>query len=250
MGQREWWRAESLQLEEKRIREAKDPSALDPRNDYGSYRMLLEGSGARTAQIASHNDVRPAGKVDAIARLLRISDPLNVLDAGCGAGFTTEALARRYPRAKVLGVDISADGIAFASKTHAKAVFSVMPVMPDGPPIGRFDLIFCFEFYPFTRHVDVVVHRAYIRYFADQLIPGGQLIVYQVWRNPESLSAVYSELVASLPALKFELHEIPHPKLPDILPSPLNRMVALFLERLTGKELMRKVLVITKCAQS
>lgn len=39
--------------------------------------------------------------------LIRLA-PARILDAGCGTGYCTRALARRYPRAQVLGLDIAA----------------------------------------------------------------------------------------------------------------------------------------------
>jgi 2-polyprenyl-3-methyl-5-hydroxy-6-metoxy-1,4-benzoquinol methylase len=43
-------------------------------------------------------------------------EPLSVLDVGCGGGIFTSRLARRYPEARVLGIDVNQDAIAFAQK--------------------------------------------------------------------------------------------------------------------------------------
>jgi 2-polyprenyl-3-methyl-5-hydroxy-6-metoxy-1,4-benzoquinol methylase len=40
----------------------------------------------------------------------------SILDVGCGSGSFTVALARRYPEAKVVGVDIAPEAIAYAKK--------------------------------------------------------------------------------------------------------------------------------------
>ena len=45
---------------------------------------------------------------------VRASDPADVVDLGCGPGNATAALARRWPRARVVGVDSSAEMIAAA----------------------------------------------------------------------------------------------------------------------------------------
>jgi 2-polyprenyl-3-methyl-5-hydroxy-6-metoxy-1,4-benzoquinol methylase len=247
MNQQDWWRVENLLLEERQVRETQEQSKLNPRNDFGSYRLLLQGIDSKTAQISEHNDVQPRRKVEAIARLLRVTNPASVLDVGCGVGYTTEALALNYSGAEVLGVDLSSDGIAFARQMHRKAFFDVRPVVPEGPSIGRFDLIFCFEFYPFTRNADAEVQTSYIRYFINNLKPGGQLVIYQVWRNPHSLSAVYEKLIAAMPELRFDMHVIAHPKLLAVLPSPLARLAGALLGKLFGKELLRKVLLISSC---
>jgi len=245
MNQQDWWRVENLELEERQVRKTQDQSKLDPRNDFGSYRLLLHGIDSKTAQISEHNDVQPRRKVEAIARLLRVTNPASVLDVGCGVGYTTEALALKYPGAEVLGVDLSSDGITFARRMHRKANFDVRPVVPDGPSLGCFDLIFCFEFYPFTRNADAVVQTSYIRYFINQLEPGGQLVIYQAWRNPHSLSAVYEKLIAAMPEFRFDIHVIAHPKLLAVLPSSLARLAGAVLGKLFGKELLRKVLLIS-----
>lgn len=246
MQQNEWWRAENLQSEERRIRRASDTSTVDPRTDYGSYRMLLSGSDAAQSQIGSHNELAPEHRLTAIAPLLRMKDPAAILDAGCGAGFTTQVLALHYPGAYVLGVDISEDAVTYARSNHPQASFRVMSLVPLGERAGYFDLVFCFEFYPFTRNDDAQVHAEYISYFMDQITTYGQLVIYQVWNNPESLSAVYDELVHNMPQFRFNLYRIPHPKLLARLPVPLARIVAEVASLLSGKELMRRVLVIDR----
>jgi trans-aconitate 2-methyltransferase len=49
--------------------------------------------------------LRPA--VDLLARVA-LSDPARIYDLGCGAGNVTAALAQRWPRASIVGVDSSA----------------------------------------------------------------------------------------------------------------------------------------------
>jgi len=244
--QSEWWRPENLLSDDRRISQSEDLTALDPRTDFGSYRMLCEGAEPESTQIATHNDVQPGHKVAAIARLLRIAEPRDILDAGCGVGYTTEALAKHYPRAKVLGVDISTDGITYARRKHRKAGFMVAPLSPEAVKIGLFDLIFCFEFYPFSRNADAQVQRDFIEYFIDQLNENGQLVIYQIWNNAQSLSAVYDSLVSALPNLQLTVYKIPHPKLLGRFPWALAWLIAVALGMVTGRELLRKVLVIDR----
>ena len=46
--------------------------------------------------------------------------PTRILDAGCGTGYATRALARRYPRAHIIGIDI-APGMAMQARAQRKA---------------------------------------------------------------------------------------------------------------------------------
>ena len=45
-----------------------------------------------------------------------LQPPETILDVGCGGGQFTIALAKEFPEAKVLGIDISADAITFANE--------------------------------------------------------------------------------------------------------------------------------------
>ena len=49
---------------------------------------------------------------------LRSDPPAQVIDIGCGAGWSTLAIARAYPRARVMGIDLDAPSIE-AARRHA-----------------------------------------------------------------------------------------------------------------------------------
>ena len=42
--------------------------------------------------------------------------PESILDVGCGGGLFTTKLALRYPKAKVVGIDLNPAAIAFANR--------------------------------------------------------------------------------------------------------------------------------------
>jgi SAM-dependent methyltransferase len=54
-------------------------------------------------------------------RRLRSAPPLRVLDLGCGLGASSVALARAYPRATVMGVDLDEASVADARRAAAQA---------------------------------------------------------------------------------------------------------------------------------
>ena len=44
--------------------------------------------------------------------------PGSILDVGCGGGYFTKALAKKFPKANVLGIDYSSSAIDFAKKEN------------------------------------------------------------------------------------------------------------------------------------
>lgn len=160
----EWWKPDNLIVTENEYRKISDTRQLDTRNDFGSYRKVLLSGSVKGSLLGFHNDLSPMRKIKAIDNLIKKTNPKNILDAGCGMGFTTAALAEFYKGSKVLGVDISNDAILFASKHHKNADFTSMAITPDSIKLGSFDLIFCFEFYPFTRNIDHDLQSRFIEY--------------------------------------------------------------------------------------
>ena len=191
-----------------------------------------------------HNDLNPAEKIKAINNLLGSIRPIRILDAGCGMGFTTASLAEFYKGAEVLGVDISRDAIVFANKNHKQAKFLSTAISPDCEKFGIFDLIFCIEFYPFTRNSDFELQAKFIEYFSSQLSVNGKIIIYQLWNNPSSLSSVIDKIFERLPNLVYFKKIIPHPKLTSHLPTPLAWIVNYLLEKIFKKEYSKTILII------
>jgi SAM-dependent methyltransferase len=76
-----------------------------------------------------------------------LSGPLRILDLGCGTGEITRRLARRYPQARVVGVDILDSNLALAQRVSADLADRIdyqqgdafaLSFEPDG-----FDLVVC-----------------------------------------------------------------------------------------------------------
>jgi 2-polyprenyl-3-methyl-5-hydroxy-6-metoxy-1,4-benzoquinol methylase len=55
-----------------------------------------------------------AGTFAALDRMK--TEPKSILDVGCGGGIFTSRLALQYPQAKIVGIDVNRDAIAFAKK--------------------------------------------------------------------------------------------------------------------------------------
>lgn len=244
MNAKDWWRPENLAEVERDFREH-TPEQLNKSTDFGAYRMLLTGVDDDASGITLHNDVEPLAKVRAIAKLLGPRQPRAILDAGCGAGFTTKALATTYPGASVLGVDLAEDAIAYATAHHPEARFLARPIAPASGPLGEFDTIFCFEFYPFTRNVDVNFQVEFIRYFMSQLTPDGRLVIYQTWKNENSLATIFDQVKAATPELTYRVITTPSPRLSARLPLRLAVFLSILASRVGGRDWAKPLIVVS-----
>lgn len=118
----------------------------------------------------SHMHVRFMPPVLALAGVLKPG--ARVLDVGCGNGFTCGEFLRRG--FKVVGIDLSEQGIAIARRTHSQGRFEVMAAddqLLQNLGEDPFDLVVSTE---------VVEHlyapRAYARGCFQALRPGGRFI--------------------------------------------------------------------------
>lgn len=71
---------------------------------------------------------------------------LNILEVGCGTGFNLQRLAKRFPKAKFTGVDVSGDMLAIARQNNqanlGRMVFIEAPYGPHGINFqGQMDII-------------------------------------------------------------------------------------------------------------
>lgn len=240
-----WWRPEVLAESERAFRSISDLEALDPKNDFGSYRRMLLGDSTKASNIGSHNDLDPLRKIQAISCALRLDPSLHysILDVGCGLGFTADAIAQVFRGATVTGVDISNDAITYARSRFPHLRFDVRTISENAEVIGTFDIIFCVEFYPFTRTIDFVFQSSIIRYLSRNLNRTGFVVIFQKWNNAHSLSAVLDDVERTCPELRFDVRLMPHYKLPRWIP----RFVALALSgfvQLFRPESVRRIITV------
>jgi SAM-dependent methyltransferase len=99
--------------------------------------------------------------------------PATALDLGTGTGDGAIAIARRWPGADVLGVDVSAGMVAEARRKAPELRFEVADARRLGVPDGAFDLVAMNNVIPFFDELGRVVAR------------GGHLLV-AFSRGPET----------------------------------------------------------------
>jgi SAM-dependent methyltransferase len=146
-----------------------------PYADYG--RALRDGIAAANRPMFLHELATawlPA--VPDVDQRLRSAPPPRVLDLGCGLGASSVALARAYPRATVLGVDLDEASVAQARAAAAEAgvAHRVSFVVGDArlAQDASFDLVTVFE----ALH-DMGDPVGALRAARDRLADGGSVLV-------------------------------------------------------------------------
>jgi trans-aconitate methyltransferase len=139
-------------------------------------RRDIESCQWNPSDYAANSAVQQAWARELIGRLALRGDE-SVLDVGCGDGKITAELARALPRGRVVGVDASAEMIAFARETFpSRAVknlrFEICDARKLGSVPGPFDLVFSNAA---LHWVDD--HEAVLRGAAAVLKPGGRLMI-------------------------------------------------------------------------
>lgn len=103
------------------------------------------------------------------------SSTVRVADVGCGAGWSTIALARAYPRAEVIGLDADGASILDARRNAAAQGVAARFDVCDAAAIGRhapFDLVLVLE----ALH-DMAHPADALRAMRQALAPGGAVLI-------------------------------------------------------------------------
>ena len=99
--------------------------------------------------------------------------PARVLDAGCGEGAVTMAVASRYPAARVEGVEVAAANVAIARKLNRFSNVAFREGLAEEVhtlfPVASFDLAYSFAVLEHVRDVEGT-----LRSIATVLRPGGR----------------------------------------------------------------------------
>ena len=107
MTENNWWKVENLKKHEKKVMRINNHDEMEEGNgDFGSYRKVLKGESIENTMLASHNDLNSRQKIRFINKLMSIenNEILDILDVGCGMGFTSYELSKFYKNSNVTGL--------------------------------------------------------------------------------------------------------------------------------------------------
>lgn len=87
-----------------------------------------------------------------LASRIDLNHPKSVLDIGCGPGNSSGVLKKRFPNARVLGIDISANMLERARRDYPEIQFQQVDISREKWPLaGDFDVVFsnaCLQWVP------------------------------------------------------------------------------------------------------
>jgi demethylmenaquinone methyltransferase/2-methoxy-6-polyprenyl-1,4-benzoquinol methylase len=147
----------------------------------------------------------------------KLSAPKRVLDLACGTGILTTAIAKRFLKCEVVGVDISSDYLEVAwrkaFKNKIKNVSFVLSPAEEFTSQALFDVVTASYL---AKYADIPL---LIKNLSGMIAPGGTLIfhdfTYPTRRFLQSLFELYFKLVSPLggilyPEWKEVFHELPN----------------------------------------
>jgi trans-aconitate 2-methyltransferase len=143
------------------------------------------------AQYLKFEDERTRAARD-LLNAVAIETPATIVDVGCGPGNSTELLVARYPDAKVLGIDNSAEMLTAARTRLPAAIFleaDVSAWMPASPP----GLIYANAVFQWVPDHLLVMSR-----LIGALAPGGVLAVQMPDNLDEPSHRLMSEVAESV----------------------------------------------------
>jgi SAM-dependent methyltransferase len=166
--------------------------------NFGSYYSLYKN--INNKWVSSHAEV-DKGNCNLIAKslfkFLKIFKKelriFKILDLACGPGHITKALKNIFLTAKIYGVDPSIYGIKYAKRKFPDIIFKVGYLENlNKLKIGRFDLIYSRECYPFTRTNNIRRISINLNFLIDNLSENGIIVLENY--SLKGINLLYKEL--------------------------------------------------------
>ena len=121
------------------------------------------------------------------------AEPSRILDYGCGEGRYLDVLRERFPRAELVGCDVSKVALDHAGRRRPWANYAPMDDERAPFPDGSFDLVLSVEVLEHVADVELAT-----REIARLLAPGGRLVLTTPCANPGSLEWVLNRMRGGL----------------------------------------------------
>jgi trans-aconitate 2-methyltransferase len=118
------------------------------------------------------------------------TEPVSVVDLGCGPGNSTQLLREAFPEARIVGVDLSENMLKVARERAAGVAF-IREDIESWRPEGRVDLIFANATLHFSKD-----HYALIERLVSFLAPGGVLAA-QMPNNMQEVSHAAMRMISA-----------------------------------------------------
>ncbi|KAF9445848.1 S-adenosyl-L-methionine-dependent methyltransferase, partial [Macrolepiota fuliginosa MF-IS2] len=115
---------------------------------------------------------------DKVEQAMRFEDKPAVLDVGCGSGIWSIEIARRFPRAEVVGLDLTPPTRRDFPPNFSFILHNLVNGLPSGYKT-RFDIIHCRTVCQHASQLDIIVPdpQELVDLMADCLKPGGLLFI-------------------------------------------------------------------------
>lgn len=84
-------------------------------------------------------------KIQTLTNIIKNKNYENIADAGCAGGYMTNQIAKLFPNAKIIGLDIYSSAILHAKKKYPRIKFLKCDLHQIPFPNNYFNLITCYE---------------------------------------------------------------------------------------------------------
>lgn len=130
--------------------------------------------------------------IDLVSKI-QLDSPVSIIDIGCGPGNSSSVLNKRYPSAKVLGVDNSLDMLNRAKKEHPDIDFKLLDASDDEWKLdAKFDIVFsnaCIHWIP--------EHKKLLSKMMNILNEGGIMAIQVPMNYDEPIHKILNEISRS-----------------------------------------------------
>jgi SAM-dependent methyltransferase len=139
------------------------------------HKSSIRASGEEPAYFAEYKVLYMATKLGVAAN----TQPLSILDFGCGIGNSLPYLSRNFPAAKLHGVDVSSESIELARMNNSGVTFDILMDSRIPAQDHSFDVVMAACVY---HHIPLAERLAWTKEIRRVLKSGGSFFIFE--HNP------------------------------------------------------------------